>query len=58
MPHCCNCYSDKDVKKFYSEFIAALDTDTEFYSYNCYSKVASEEEELIQFSLAILHYYI
>lgn len=51
MPYCCNCYSDKDVKKFYSKFIGSLDTDAEDYCYLCYNKIASDEEELIKFSI-------
>ena len=52
MPNCCHCYSDKDIKKFYSKFIGSLDEEAEFYCYECYNKVASDEDELIKFSIS------
>ena len=52
MPYCCNCCSDKDVEKFYSKFIGSLDEEAEFYCYECYKKLASDEEELIKFSVS------
>ena len=52
MSYCCNCYSDKDIKKFYSKIIGSLDEDAEFYCCECYNKVASDEEELIKFSVS------
>ena len=52
MPQCCNCYSDNDVKKFYSKIIGSLDTDAEYYCNICYNKVKEDEEELIKFSVS------
>ena len=52
MSYCCNCYSDKDIKKFYSKIIGSLDEDAYFYCCECYNKVASDEEELIKFSVS------
>ncbi len=52
IPNCCNCYSDKDVKKFYSKYIGSVDEEAEFYCCECYNKFASAEEELIKFSIS------
>ena len=52
MPQCCNCYSDSDVKKFYSKIIGSLDTDAEYYCNICYNKVKEDEDELIKFSVS------
>lgn len=52
MSKCCNCYYDKDVKKFYSKFIGSLDEEAEFYCNICYNKVKEDEEELIKFSIS------
>ena len=52
MSKCCICYGNKEVKKFYSKFIGALDTEAEYYCNICYNKIKEDEEELIKFSIS------